>query len=68
MAGAVIPVGVPLSPRNIYLHDPVFSISQTASRGREDNESARDMGSGGSVRHNRRRATAFRMRRVWRYP
>jgi hypothetical protein len=32
MAGAVIPVGVPLSPRNIYLRDPVFSITQTASR------------------------------------
>jgi hypothetical protein len=32
MAGAVIPVGVPLSPRNIYLRDPVLSITQTASR------------------------------------
>jgi len=31
-AGAVIPVGVPLSPRNIYLREPVFSITQTASR------------------------------------
>jgi hypothetical protein len=32
IADAVIPVGVPLSPRNIYLRDPVFSITQTASR------------------------------------
>jgi hypothetical protein len=32
MAGAVIPVGVPLSPRNFFLRDPVFSITQTASR------------------------------------
>jgi hypothetical protein len=31
MAGAVMPVGVPLSPRNIYLRDPVFSITQTTS-------------------------------------
>ena len=32
MASPVIPVGVPLSPRNFYLRDPVFSITQTASR------------------------------------
>ena len=31
-AGAVISVGEPLSPRNIYLGDPVCSITQTASR------------------------------------
>jgi hypothetical protein len=32
MTGPVIPVGVSLSPRNIYLRNPVFSITQTASR------------------------------------
>ena len=32
MTGAVIPVGVPSSSRNFYVRDPVFSITQTASR------------------------------------
>src|SRR5271168_2247930 len=30
-AAANIPVGVPLGPRNFYLRDPVFSLSQTSS-------------------------------------